>query len=486
MPRIGVAISPTLDLSVAPGPRPQWDPANSPDIHLRSSVDVSGDPVDSWANNGSVGDSWTATTTLRPTVGSVGPDASVDFDGSDDRLESGGAAGTYKEFHTGDGAAMIAVLKPSGTTGASETVISTGRPVGARGTTLAFEDSNDSMRVWIIDGSGNYQINGVMTEANSVPPGAPALLTLRVDAAAPNQIEMRINGVLAHAQAFDNPASSGDESGPTRLGLAAGAGGFPFGSQLLEVVGWLSSVSNVDIAAEEQAAMRYYDFANVVDILGLGQSNLGGNPALFAGTIPVDIDGPDIFVSSVANAVKGDVTTTGASLPGMGVVLGRISRQLIDKGRKRVRWATGIQGAVSITTMIPVTGANYLAMQVRAAQVDLAPKAFIFYQGEDDSGMEQSVYEGHLGSILDAILVDFPTVTKRIVVQTADTACGNGAANDSTRAAQAAAVAARPGVVLVNVDDIWATYQGPGPNECHFLIDGYDAIGRRLAPLIDP
>lgn len=461
---------------------PLWVPT-SPDLWLRSRLGVSGDPIDSQANQGTVADSWTAATTARPTVGDVAGKASVEFDGSNDQLLSGSSAGAYKALHDGAGGAILAIVHPVASTAGANAIISTGRPLTSQiGTTVAWDDAADRMQVWTTNGAA-YCVNA-NSGTNSVPTEATAMLGFRIDSGATNDFELWVNGVISTVGSFANAVSASNESSQSRVGLAAGAGGFPFNGHVLDIVAWLSSVSDTQWADEQGKAGLHYGLAidplglDCADILAMGQSNIMAVPTRFTETPPADLEGPDVFVSNGTHAVVADVDSGADSPPGIGVLLGRLARQIIDTGRyKRVRFACGIQSGASITTFIPGQ-TNYVNMKARAEAISLQPKRFVYDQGEEDYGMDQSTYEGHLTNILDTAHTDWSTLRQVILVRTADGACGND--TSTVRAAQTAVANGRTDTKLVDIDDIWADHEGS--DGCHFYIEGYDDIGLRIAP----
>jgi len=248
-------------VQTTPGPR-GWDPDMIPDMacDLRGPVDLIGNPVTSWGNRGSIGNTFaTAIALNQPPRGSLNGHRTVAYDGHEDSTPYTGANGDWSFMHDGTGGTMFIIgslIAPAGT----RHVIDNLREVNTETGIGVQRISDDRVRFRMGNATGVLMV--VDTSANDAWAGdAPFVMTIRTSTATfgGQNYQVRINGNTAVQGVFGAAASANAPDYPMTIGSVAGEGqSAPI--NLGEMFAYTSLLSGANVGLVEAWAAARYNF----------------------------------------------------------------------------------------------------------------------------------------------------------------------------------------------------------------------------------
>ncbi len=231
-----------------------WSPTDLPGLALwlrgDLGVSTSGSSVTAWANQGSLGGSFTqAAGPMQPGTATLGANTVVRYDGVDDSLQHDGAASDWTFLHDGSGATIYLVFRP-------------GSGVGAAFDTLRNSDGRVGSMLLIANNEALWLVGAGMSPFVLEPKG-PALtgsahvVVLRMESGAAPEYSLRIDGTAIASGSFANTPNSGDPYRTLQLGNQVD-GGLPYNGDILEMGALTSNLTMTDVARlESYLTVRY-------------------------------------------------------------------------------------------------------------------------------------------------------------------------------------------------------------------------------------
>lgn len=199
--------------------------------------------------------------------------------------------------------------------------------------------------------------------------------------------------------------------------------------------------------------------------------------------LPPGITGPDLLSWDGTALVEADGDAIGKgqhTQATIGLWAAHLGRQLLDQSGGEIVIINRAVGGKPIAYFMPGQG-NYELMRDHVLASGARPKAFVIAQGENDGANGEAtstdVYFARLCEWRAALLADFPTLTRFVIVETSSATCGGD--SSEVRDAQQRFADAHADVVLVDVDDM--TGDPLYHTGCHYTYDpGYTTWADRI------
>jgi len=174
--------------------------------------------------------------------------------------------------------------------------------------------------------------------------------------------------------------------------------------------------------------------------------------------LPNGIEGQDLLSWDGDALVQADGNGVGKGQyigPEIGLWAAHLGRQLLDDAGGELVIINRAVGGRSISYFLPGKG-NYELMRDHVQAAGLEPKAYVWSQGENDGASGEATssdeYLARLCELHGAVLGDYPTIGRFVVVGTSSATCGGD--SSEVRDAQQRFADAHADVVLVDVDDM--------------------------------